>query len=642
MCGIAGVVRFDGEPVASAALTRSCRRMRHRGPDHTGVTIHPDNPSTGLAAVRLAVIDPSPACDQPATWGAGRYTLVFNGAVYNFRELRHELFALGDRFHTDGDTEVIAAACARWGTEALRRFNGMWALAFCDHETRRGFVARDRYGVKPLVYSLDALRLAFASEIAALRELDEFDETIDEDALTEHLVFGFLSAPRTMEMGARRLPPGHLIHFDERGASEPARYYQLPTTAGEIVPYTEACRRVRRLLGEAVVRRCVADVPLGAFLSGGLDSTIVVSHLAAARGSAIDTFSLGFRGQQAFDETEYARIAARRFGTNHHELRVSLDDMSAELPALLDHLPEPVGDSSILPTAMISRFARQWVTVALSGDAGDELFGGYWRYLGHRALAAYLRWPAPFRRAFEPLLRRLGSGKSSALGQRARQYQKLIRTASDSAIARHFAWSRILSPEHDDLFRNPRVPGALQSETVEAARAMVSRAARPGDDLADILLVDLQHQLPSDMLTKVDLASMRHSLEVRAPFLDPELVEWAATLPSSYKVLRGLRKRILVDAYRGHVPDEILDRSKRGFEAPIGELLRGPSRSLYRDTVTRAVVESFPSLSYAGLLRLETEHERRTADHGDVLFAMLSLCWWRNKRATLASSRDWD
>lgn len=632
MCGIAGVVRFDGQPVAPTALTQSCRRMRHRGPDHTGLAIHPGNPSNGLAAVRLAVIDPSPACNQPATGGDGRYTLVFNGAVYNFRELRHELLALGDRFRTDGDTEVIAAACARWGAEALRRFNGMWALAFCDHEARRGFVARDRFGIKPLVYSPGRSRFTFASELAALRELDDFDETIDDDALTEHLVFGFVSAPRTIERGARRLPPGHLIHFDERGASEPTRYYHLPAASGDTMPYAEACRRVRHLLGEAVVRRCVADVPLGAFLSGGLDSTIVVSHLAAARGSAIDTFSLGFRGQQAFDETDYARIAARRFGTNHHELRLSLDDLAAELPALLDHLPEPVGDSSILPTALVSRLARQWVTVALSGDAGDELFGGYWRYLGHRALAAYLRWPALLCRPFEPLLRRLGSGRSSALRQRARQYQKLIRTASDSAIARHFAWSRILSPEHDDLFRDTRVVGALQTETVEAARAIASNSRSRSDELADVLLVDLHHQLPSDMLAKVDLASMRHSLEVRVPFLDPELVEWAATLPSSYKVLRGMRKRILVDAYRGHVPDEILDRPKRGFEAPIGELLRGPSRSLYRDTVTREVVESFPLLSYSGLRRLESEHEQRAADHGDVLFAMLSLCWWRRSQ----------
>ncbi len=585
----------------------------------------------GLGATRLRVLDPSANADQPLHGGDGRFHLVYNGEIYNFRELRAELESAGDVFVTDGDTEVVLYACARWGVEAFARFNGMWALGFYDSQTRSGFLSRDRFGVKPLFYVADADSLQFASELRALTLLGGWDRSVDADALVQHLQFGYIAHPATIYSRARRLSPGHYLGFHEAGVEAPVRYYTPkprfpdPTT----MDYGEACSRVRRALGDAVVRRRVSDVPIGAFLSGGLDSSIVVSHLAEAIGRPVQTFSVGYEGQRNYDETRYARLVAERFGTEHHELVVTEGDVLDAIPRVLDHLGEPVGDSSILPTALVSRFARQSVTVALSGDGGDELFGGYWRYLGHEAIESYYRVPRVLRRAFvEPLLSALASSRSSGLGNRVRQFRKLLRVAGGDPLSRHVAWSRILAPEVEDLIVNRRLPLTCDLRTLEFAKQSTGHLDGR-DGLSRVFAFDLQHQLPADMLQKVDLASMMHSLEVRVPFLDFQVVELALSMPSWFKIERGMRKRILTDAYRGHLPDAVLGRSKQGFEVPIGEYLRGPLRTLFHDVVTRPVVDSLGLLSYPVVERVYQEHLTRRTDHADLLWALLSLCWWR-------------
>ncbi len=630
MCGICGIIRFDGRPVGPVDVELACSALQHRGPDHTGIWVDPGY-GVALGATRLKVLDPSAKADQPLHDPTGRFHLVYNGEIYNFRELREELIAAGDRFETDGDTEVVLAACARWDVAAFSRFNGMWALAYYDSQERRGFLSRDRFGVKPLMYVADDKALRFASELRALATLVDCDRAIDPKAVVSHLQFGYIAHPDTIYRDARRLPPGHFMRFNRSGAEAPVRYYELPTSQTRWTPedYGEATVQLRRRLADAVVRRKVSDVPVGAFLSGGMDSSIVVSHLAEAIGRPVCTFSVGYAGQKSYDETSYARIAARRFGTEHHELVLTERDVLDAIPRLLDHLGEPVGDSSIIPTALLSQFARRSVTVALSGDGGDELFGGYWRYLGHESLAAYTRIPSPLRRVLiEPFLAKLAGSKSSMMGNRVRQFRKLLHAGAADPLERHVAWSRILSPEAESIFAERREVIECNHRTVETVRRMTA-SLNGRDPLNSILAFDLQHQLPADMLQKVDLASMMHSLEVRVPFLDPSVVELAMAMPSSFKIDRGRRKRILIDSYRGHLPDAILDRPKQGFEVPIGEFFRGPLQEMFFDIVTPKSVESFGMLSYPAIQTIYRDHVSRRSEHADLLWALLSLCWWR-------------
>lgn len=634
MCGIAGTVRWDGRPVEAARLLRACESLRHRGPDDAGHWVGPASDSIGFAAVRLAVLDPSPAGRQPLQDETCRYTLVYNGELYNFRELRRELALQGASFRTETDTEVVLAALARWGPNALRRFDGMWALAFYDALDGRGFLARDFFGIKPLLYSSGDSSLHFASEPDALTILGGFDTAVDETAVGQLLRYGYIAAPRTICRGARRLPPGSLLEFDRAARHPPRRYVDLFTSAGEssTTDYTKAGKTIRRMLADSVARRRVSDVPVGALLSGGIDSAIVALHLAQSVGRPISTFCLGYDDAAAFDESTAARRTAKWLGTEHFEVRVSRKEVLEAIPKILDHLGEPVGDSSILPTAMISQFARQHVTVALSGDGSDELFGGYWRYTAHDAWRAYQQWPKWLRQGvLEPLARRAGSSRSSGTSNRLRQFRKLIRTSSADTLDRHWAWSRILSPDAEGIFNDASVLSATDASVAQAAEEC-SAVGPSGDPLNAILRLDVQLSLPSDMLQKVDLASMMHSLEVRIPFLDEQLVRFTSSLPSSWKVHRGLRKRILVDAYRGHLPHEILDRPKRGFEVPVGEYLRGSLRELFESVVTRSVVGEFGTLSFDGVQAVLNDHLARRGNHADVLWSLLSLCWWRRKR----------
>jgi len=635
MCGIAGIIDRAGGPIDPAVLGAACDSMSHRGPDDRGTWVGPAaSACVGLAAVRLAVQDPTPAGHQPMDRGAGRFRLVFNGEVYNFRELARELGGLGERFVSHGDTEVVLAACARWGPDALRRFNGMWALAFVDTQSGTGFLARDRFGIKPLVYSDGAAdrRCCFASEMGTLRGLIDRPGQIDPTALLHYLRFGFIADPASIYTDAQRLPPGCFVPFGLRGLGPVTRYYDPPTTpqfdAAE--DYSSACARVRELVFGAVAARRVADVPIGAFLSGGLDSSIVVAHLAACSTHPVRTFSIGYADHQTYDETDYARLVARRFATDHHEIKLTDDQIAAALLPVVDHLGEPFADSSILPTALVSQFARRQVTVVLSGDGGDELFGGYWRYLGHDSASTYYRLPDWLRhRVIEPVLARSRSSKATGWRNRVRQFRKLLRGGSGDPWQRHLAWSGILSPEAEQVL-GPVARRMLDQGDPVLARM---RATEPGrdDPLNRILAFDLQYSLPADMLHKVDLASMRHALEVRVPLLDVALVDAVLPLPARFKVHRGLGKRLLIDAHRGIVPEEILQRRKMGFEVPTGEFLRGRWAELFRDTVTRDAVESFGLIDFAGVERVYADHCAQRSEHADLLFALLVLCRWRSR-----------
>lgn len=563
----------------------------------------------------------------------GRFTLVFNGEVYNFRDIRHELANSGEHFQSESDSEVILAACAKWGPEALRRFNGMWALCFYDAREKRGFLARDRFGIKPLLFAATPSRLAFASEMDALLTVASVHHTIDRWSLLHHLVFGYIAHPATIYSAVRRLPPGHHLPFGPAGPAEPVRFYDpVQARRTSTIDYQEARGELRTRIAHAVTARLVSDVPLGAFLSGGLDSSIVVKHAAEATTGRLATFCVGYEGHRNYDERQYARIVARHYDTDHHEIIITQRDALSAVPQVLDHLGEPFGDSSIIPTSLVSKFAAPNLKVALSGDAGDELFAGYWRYSAQAALDGYLRLPAFIRnKLFEPLSRRLMVSKASAVGDRLRQFRKLWRAQGQDTMLRHVAWSRILAPEAEDLILHSEDFARSVAGFESSARRLVGEM--PADDSVNrILALDLQYQLPGDMLHKVDLASMMHSLEVRVPLLDFRVVEFALGLPSRYKLDRGQRKRILVDAYRGHLPDQILDRTKQGFAIPVGEFLRTSLRDMFYSVVTRRCVESLGIISYPAVERVFEQHRTRRAEHADLLFALLSLCWWKSRK----------
>ena len=636
MCGIVGIVDFAGRAIDEQTLGRMTERLAHRGPDDQATEIiRLGKMTVGLGFTRLAVIDPTPRGNQPMSLtthvepNGPPYTIVFNGEIYNYRELRRELEAEGRTFRSDCDTEVLLAAYMHWGSQAFNRCNGMWACCIINRHSGLGVLARDRFGIKPLYWSCTGDRLRFAGEMSALLADAEQPRDIDACGLGLYLRLGYVPHPFSILSGVHTLPPGHLLRFDTGTLRQPEPYYRLPAVEGGALDYEECCRELRRRIERAVVDRLVADVPLGAFLSGGVDSSIIVAHMTEHAAGPVRTCAIGFADEPRYDETHYARAVAQHFGTEHQEFRLTYADVIAALPGLLTHVGEPFGDASLLPTALVSREARKFVTVALSGDAGDELFAGYWRYVGHHYLQRYRLLPARVRQwLIEPLLARMRVGKAHALGDRARQMRKMLRATSSDMLENHLAWAQILAPEAADIFADPPDLARGGQELAELFARAASDA--PADDpLNRILRVDLLVGLPGDMLHKVDLASMRHSLEVRVPLLDYRVVEYVTALPSSYKLAGKQTKRLLRDAYRDVLPADVLARPKMGFELPIGEFLRAELRDMFHDTVTKDTLESIGPFNHAAVKRLYDDHLHHRAEHADLLYALLALCWWK-------------
>jgi len=454
MCGIAGIINFKGASIAPSLLEKACSRLAHRGPDSRGQwRSNGQVLSVGLTHTRLAVIDPRPEGRQPMVDVSGRFIIVFNGMIYNYRELRQSLQDSGYRFNTATDTEVILNGYAHWGEAVLDRLQGMWAFCIYDTEYRAGLLCRDRFGIKPLVYSLANGEIAFASEMKALEVLSSAPQEISSSSVHHYLRFGYIPHPDSIYKSFYKLPPGQMLRFDNQGAHEPSRYYTLEAdTDANNLTYEDACVELRSRICKSVQSRTVSDVPLGSFLSGGLDSSIVVSHLSRDLGLRPQTFSIGYKDQPRYDETSYANLIATTFDTNHHEFLLGFDEVLEHLPVMLDHMGEPFADASLLPTSLVSAQTRRQVTVALSGDGADELFGGYYRYLGHHYLNQYLRIPRLLRSGLlEPLAKVLPTSKSRLIGNQVRQAKKLLRGQSSNPLQRHLSWSRIHSPQAEEL-----------------------------------------------------------------------------------------------------------------------------------------------------------------------------------------------
>ena len=636
MCGIAGSLSLDGTPVQHDAVKAVTDALVHRGPDEGAVLLLGEGAPLGRAVAalghrRLKVIDLTSAAAQPMRDPQDRGALVYNGELYNTADLRRDLEARGARFQSRSDTEVVLMAFLLLGPEkALRRMNGMFALAFWDRGRQRLTLARDRFGEKPLYYAMTRHHLVFASEIDALVRHGGVPLQIDPQAVELFLTLGYIPAPWSIYRSVRKLPHASLLEAGPEGMSQVRRYYRLEDGL-QREPPARPVEAVREKLETAVRRRLESDVPLGGFLSGGIDSSAVVTFMRRALSSPPRTYSVGIADLSWFDESPQARRLARELGTEHHEIRVDARRLRDEIPTALAAFGEPFADSSAIACSVIAREARRGLTVALSGDGGDEVFGGYRLY---RALAAnriLSRAGRRTRAALRSLLDSLPARYGGGLAGLVHRGRKLLDGLSADLAATHAAWMSILPTEARTALRRGSPDEGL-------ARAIVEeRYRRFGSGLDRVMAVEIDLPLPDDMLAKVDRTSMRHSLEVRAPFLDPELVELSLTLPAAEHFSIRSGKRLLRRALRGTVPDRILNGPKRGFEVPVGHWLVGPLAGLYREIVTPKALEEVAGLDGRVATSWYEAHRHRRSELGRRLWALFVLCHWHQMTRAGAS-----
>lgn len=632
MCGIAGVV-FGARQGAPEALGRAmCDGLRHRGPDAQGWAELPQH--AGLFAhTRLSVIDLSDRGRQPFWSRCGQVALVFNGEIYGFESLRAELEASGSQLVSHTDTEVILERYLRFGAEGLHTLEGMFALALFDARTQRLLLMRDRTGKKPLYWTRrpDGA-IAFASEVKALSALPGLTLEPEPAHLAEYLTFGYVGTPRSLYKGLNKLPPATQL-ICEGPDAEPGlhRYWQLPSPrATRDVTVAEAVQEVRQTLGDAVQRRMVADVPLGAFLSGGVDSSVIVAEMAQRSSQPVRTFAVGFEDDHTFDERSYAREIAERFGADHTELVVKATP-SDLLGKLLWHHDEPYGDSSALAVYAVSKATREHVTVVLSGDGGDEVYGGYTRFRGGVVAD---RVPNVAARAAHQVLSRLPEPKGYK--NPISLLRRFVEHAERNEDEQLLSWNTYFASEALQRLLRPDVvgpsfdPWAVMAPQVDLLRQAKNSGA---DRLDQILRHNLQTYLLDDLLVKTDRMTMAVSLEARSPFLDTEVLNSAFTLPSSLKIRGRSLKWLLKEAYRGILPDHILDRQKHGFGVPIGAWWRGQARELVHDLLLSPGTKCQDMLQISEVRRLVDEHEREHRDHGQRIFALLQLELWRRQLA---------
>jgi len=626
MCGICGEMSFDGGRPVSADAVRAMRdRLVHRGPDAEGIFVAPDG-AAGLGFRRLQIIDLSPSANQPMPNEDGSVHVVFNGEIYNFKPIRERLLAAGHRFRSHSDTEVIVHLYEDKGDAFVDELEGMFAIALWDARRRRLLLARDRAGKKPLFFYRDRRRLAFASEMKAFFAHPDIRIAQNDAIIPSYLVYGYVPGPGTAYRDVTQVEPGTVVTIDGDGSSAQRVYWRLrypeAPEQNRAVDHRAAVGRVRTLVTQAVERRLVSDVPLGAFLSGGLDSTIVVGVMAGLMREPVKTFSIGFEGDPAYDETEYAREVSERFKTAHTEFRVTPSAIDL-LDTLIWHHDGPFGDSSAIPTYLVSQMTRRHVTVVLTGDGGDEAFAGYRRFhaslVAERlpawtgsALAALLApWPAsPNERHWVSRGRRFARHMNLPLLERLTRWSAFFYEDLDRLLAPAFAATQ---PAVDRL-------APLRGDAGELASL---------SPLGRLLLATFRTYLPGDLLVKTDRMTMANSLEARSPFLDRELLEYAATLPDAWKLSRaGRTKVILRQAFADLIPDRINRRGKMGFGVPLDRWFRGELRGYLRDTLLAANARCHAYLDRAELERLVGRHESGAANLGQQLWCLLTLERW--------------
>jgi len=630
-------------PVEERALSIMIDTMRHRGPDHGAIYRSTDH-ATGLGFRRLSIIDLRAAANQPIGNEDGSIQVVFNGEIYNFQELRKDLVANGHTFRSNSDSEVIVHLYEELGDRAIDRLDGMFALAIWDSRQGRLVLARDRAGKKPLFAWRDADRVAFASEPKALLAHPDLRIEVDRDAIPYYFLYGYVPHPQTAYRGVHHVEPGTVVTYDREGKQTARRYWQLTfpevrlasfakateakkpdATSQSPISRRDAAQRVRELVTAAVERRLVSDVPLGAFLSGGIDSTIIVGVMSRLMKEPVRTFSIGFEGDAAFDETGVARDTAAQFGTRHTEFKVRPSAIDL-LDTLVYHHDGPFADSSAIPTYLVSKLTREHVTVALTGDGGDEVFAGYLRFGAALAAERVPHWLAG-----------IGAGLLGMLPtpRNERHWiprgRRFARAAGRPLQERLVAWAGVFD---DDLERLVGArPNAAPIDRCHHLRDL--GGAHGASPLNQLLAANFHSYLHDDLLVKADRMSMANSLEARAPFLDRALMEYVAGLPDHYKLDGRTTKAILREAFADLIPDQVQSAAKKGFGVPLDAWFRGDLRDYLRDTLLApgARLRSYVDQDYVG--QLITAHLERRANHGHRLWTLLTFERW------LALLPDW-
>jgi asparagine synthase (glutamine-hydrolysing) len=593
-----------------------CAVIRHRGPDDEGTHVEP---GVALGMRRLSIIDLATG-QQPMSNEDGTVWVVFNGEIYNYPELRTDLEARGHRFSSASDTETIVHAYEEWGDNAFARLRGMFAIGLWDRRSSTLLLARDRVGIKPLHYSLAGNRLYFGSEIKSILVRDEVVPALDVESLDHYLSFLYTPRDATIFAGIRKLPPGHVLRW-QNGAVRVRQYWQLPAEDQPPTSEAEAVERLRIILRDAVRSHLMSEVPLGAFLSGGVDSSLVVGLMAEASSRQVQTFSIGF-GEPVYDELEHARSVARHFGTDHHEFEVTPDAMGI-LDNLIAAFDEPFGDSSAIPTWYVSQLARRHVTVVLSGDGGDELFGGYDRYFPHPRVASFDRWTGPGSRAVAaavwPRLPHGATGKN------------FLRRVARNDHGRYLDQISFFQRDEKQALLATDLRRQIGDADAEARLSRHFDRLRALPWHAQMMHFDFETYLPEDILVKVDRMSMAHSIESRVPLLDNEVLEYAARLPAGLKIHGGRRKHILKEAAKGLLPSAILDRRKQGFGVPIDVWFRSSSREMFANVLLSARARQRGYFEPRFVERLVREHETGRRDHAARLWALLVFELWHRR-----------
>ncbi len=613
MCGICGVA--GGDPALGRELVaRMCSAMAHRGPDDEG-SVQLDGVALGMR--RLSIIDLAGG-HQPMHNEDSTVWIVQNGEIFNHLELREQLLAAGHVFTTRADTEVIVHGWEEWGEQMVERLNGQFAFCLLDRMKDALFLARDRMGIKPLHYAISGDRFVFASELKALLRDPELRRGVDPAALDEYLAYEFVPSPRSIVRGISKLRPGHTLTWSLADRSAKIRQYWAPELNvdldGKSMDLDQECARLRGVLRESVRKELISDVPLGVFLSGGIDSSAVTAMMTQLGGD-VKSFSVGF-AERSFDEAPYARQVARHLGTDHHELTLEPAMMLGLIPRLSTLLDEPLGDASIIPTYLLSAFTRQHVTVALGGDGGDELFAGYPTMQAHRLAGYYVRAPGAVRRGLvEPLVRRLPVSRDNfSFDFRAKRFAG---GAAYPVPDRHQRWMGSFAPEERAAIL-----------TADVQRDGLIDEYRSLDPLNQVLMLDMRLYLENDILVKLDRASMMASLEGRVPLLNNDFVAYATALPMRMK-LRGLRSKYLLKrALRGVLPDRILDRPKKGFGIPVAEWFRGPLREHLLSVLSPERIKREGFFEPAVVRRLIDEHLDGRRDNRKQLWTLFAFEMW--------------
>ena len=627
MCGISGIIAFTkaGEPFLNK-IPEAVATMRSRGPDKEGV-FYKDK--VALGHNRLSIIDVSNAASQPFTDASGRYTIVFNGEFYNYKTHRQELAKEGIQFVSQSDTEVLLYLYIKEGPACLQKVNGFFAFAIYDSLKKAVFIARDRMGIKPLLISYHEDAFFFASEMKAMFAMGVKKE-IDHESLLAYLQMNYTPAHFTMVRNVVKLKPVHFILVDDNNEIVQQPYYKIPYEAGQVITHSDdydtAKKKIATLLEQSVEKRMVADVPLGAFLSGGLDSSIIVA-LATRFTKQLSTFSIGFKDEAYFDETQYADLVAKKFNTYHTTFSLTNDDLFSVLFEVLDYIDDPFADSSAIAVNILSKKTREHVSVALSGDGADELFGGYIKHVAElRIRNAGIS--GSILKGLSPLLTHLPQSRNSGMANKIRQASKFAKGISLSRQERYWRWCSFIDEEKAGKLLKL---GVNQQKYNRRKNLITSFISEKGS-MNDVLMADTNHVLVNDMLTKVDLMSMANSLEVRVPFLDYELVNYVFSLPDSFKIHKNKGKRILQDAFSDVLPNEITGRPKHGFEVPLLKWFRRELFSLIKDDLlSDAFIEEQNIFNVAETKKLITRLQSNNP--GDVAAQIWGIIvfqyWWK-------------